>query len=593
MSTKSRWLVLLSLALSLTACGPDDPIDEGLVDGEQESAFGSGKADDLMSFCEQEHVLLLLNDRSTDSDRLFDAGVHRRAANNLAEFRAGDDERLGTDDDRYFRSLEEVDAVFFVGPAAIQQLTAAIADFCRDQPFRQAHTIFSPNDYYSSHIDEVVRLFDEAERSIDIAMYSMSDNRAVTALGDAAARGVRIRLLLDGANGDHLNPQGSRSARLEDLGVDVRYINRIMHHKFAIIDGAQTELLEASTARVFSGSGNLSFGAAVRYDENTTFHEGFAPLALTLQREFNHLWENSRDFQWNEDLEYFETLPIPEEAIPPTEGLEVLFTSENFETTYHSTWGPGFRPLVFSQVVADSLVELIEGARSSIFMAASFLRSRPVSEALLRRWSEDPDLDVRIYLDQSEYISQWFHGSQLSDLASCLEDAGDDDRATFDCEQRGFIFSYSLVDAGIPVRFKNYSYRWHFSYALQMHHKYIVIDGHTVATGSYNYSNNAEQNTMENVVIYRGSHHPDLVAGFVENFETIWETGRSEGLYEELLDTIESAPAGAEVDILFEPTALTWQEVTTLRQFLRQRCPEIDSEEYRRYPQDNRTCVVQ
>ena len=591
-----KFVVVLAVALlaavgMLVGCSDVDGEGfEGSPDGEGDTAFVDGKADQLFGDCHLEHILLLVNDPEIESQRLKDEGVHTRAARNIVEHRAGSDGVLGSDEDVFFRSVEEIDDVYFVGPVAIQQLVDAVDVYCADGPWREADSIFSPRPYHDSHIDRVVDEIESAERSIDMAMYSISDNRAITAIGDAVARGVTVRLLFNGANGDHLNTPGSRSAQLEDLGVDVRYINRIMHHKFAIIDGPQEDLLKASTARFFSGSGNLSFGAATRYDENTTFHQGDPALVLTMQREFNHLWENSRDLEWNEELEYFETLPIEEEMIPPRDDLEVLLTSENFETTYSNRWGAGFRPISFSEVVATRLVELIEEANSSIYVAAGFLRSRAVSEAIMRRWSEDPDLDIRIYLDQSEYISEWYHNSQLSDLEDCLSDAGEDQSDIYDCRERGFIYAYQLHEQDIPVRFKNYSYRWHYSYALQMHHKYMIFDRHTVATGSYNFSNNAEQNTMENVIVYRSPFYPDVVEGFVDNFETIWETGRDEGRFEALIEEIDTSD---EIDLIFEPAALSWEEVTEVRQRIRDRCPEVNSEPFRTRPEDHRSCSAE
>ena len=582
---------VVAVVMSLVACSAvdDDMSVEDSPDGKHDQVIFDGKADGLIGECHIEHILLLVNDPGVDADRLIDKGLHTRAAQNIVEHRVGADGLSGTEDDEYFDSIEAVDDVYFVGPVAMQQLAGAVEDYCSDRPWRQATPIFSPRPYHDSHIDRVVEKIDGAERSIDIAMYSISDSRAISALGDAVERGVTVRLLFDGANGDHLNMEGSRSAQLEDLGIDVRYINRIMHHKFAIIDGPQEELLQASEARFFSGSGNLSYGAATRYDENTTIHRGDPAVVLTMQREFNHLWENSRDLAWNEELEYFETLPIEAEMIPPRDDLEILLTSENFETTYSAQWGAGFRLIHFSEAVADRLVELIDESESSIYIAAGFLRSRPISEALMRRWSEDPDLDIRIYLDQSEYISHWYNNSQHSDLEDCLVEAGEDERDIYDCEQRGFIFSYELLDHGIPVRFKNYSFRWHFSYAKQMHHKYIIIDENTVATGSYNFSNNAEQNTMENVIVYSGPFYADLIDAFVDNFETIWRTGHDEDIYEALMTDIETSD---EIDLLFEPAALTWEEVTDLRRAIRDRCPDVDTEPYRTQPQDHLTCEV-
>ena len=48
------------------------------------------------------------------------------------------------------------------------------------------------------------------------------------------------------------------------------------------------------------------------------------------------------------------------------------------------------------------------------------------------------------------------------------------------------------------------------------HNKIIIIDKKVVITGSYNFTNQAESENAENVVIIQG--HPELVAAYRENF---------------------------------------------------------------------------
>src|SRR5690606_41326124 len=80
--------------------------------------------------------------------------------------------------------------------------------------------------------------------------------------------------------------------------------NKIMHHKFMIIDGPRRELERAATATLVTGSANWSDAAATRYDENTLFLQGHAVLLLRMQGEFNLLWEHSRDFVGNHELSF-------------------------------------------------------------------------------------------------------------------------------------------------------------------------------------------------------------------------------------------------------------------------------------------------
>jgi phosphatidylserine/phosphatidylglycerophosphate/cardiolipin synthase-like enzyme len=52
-----------------------------------------------------------------------------------------------------------------------------------------------------------------------------------------------------------------------------------------------------------------------------------------------------------------------------------------------------------------------------------------------------------------------------------------------------------------------------------MHHKVIIIDGQKVVTGSFNFSNNAEESNDENLVIIAD---PNLAAQYLQEFERRW-----------------------------------------------------------------------
>jgi phosphatidylserine/phosphatidylglycerophosphate/cardiolipin synthase-like enzyme len=448
--------------------------------------------------------------------------------------------------------------------------------------------IFSPQSNDGSHLRRIAQAIDGAKTSIDIAIYSYSDAGIRDALGRAVARGVKVRLLFNDA-GDHerLDPAakaGSWSGKLEALGVDVRFVNKIMHHKFMIVDGPRDDLARAKTALLVTGSANWSASAATQFDENTLFIKRNAELVLKFQRDFDTMWSHSRDFVGKPMTQELSTAKITDDVIPDDPGADVYFTSANFTAngTTFSTTG--------SNTIANALVSAIQGATKSIHLASGHLRSRPVSEALIAKKKASPYLDIRLYLDGQEYISKSSHALQVSQVEDCLRDAGADEGKKRDCLDRGFLFSYQAAEAGIDVRFKYYAYRWDHSYAPQMHHKFMVVDGKTLFTGSYNLSDNAEHDTFENMMKLEGRSYASVVKAFEQNFEAIWNTGRGEGDADKLASITSRISPNAEFPIVFDPIALTHEEVTALKAKIRSACPAVDSTDYRRAASAHRVC---
>jgi DNA uptake protein ComE-like DNA-binding protein len=110
-------LTALSLA---SACGPQDVAwDE--VDGELDEA----QLALTLSSSDTALVLAVVNDPATTAAVLTGrAGVEARAATNLVARRNGADGRAGTADDVRFTTLAQVDAVPWVGDAALRRLLA-------------------------------------------------------------------------------------------------------------------------------------------------------------------------------------------------------------------------------------------------------------------------------------------------------------------------------------------------------------------------------------------------------------------------------------------------------------------------------------
>lgn len=533
-------------------------------------------------------TLALANDRALGVPALDDAvGLDKRAAENIVSWRSGVDAVDGTADDRTFMTIGDLDDINYVADSALAKMRdyAVAHGYLELVPSGVTDVVFSPKAYSESHLSRVIERIDEAEVSLDIAMYSFSDNGVFNALEDAVARGVTVRFIFDTASEDRKETgsalASTRSAKLEAIGVDVRWVNKIMHHKLAIVDGPRTDLAAASTGWLISGSGNWSHSAGTRYDENTLFLKGETELMLRTQQEFNHLWDHARDFVFNTSLPVITATPIADTDIAEGASTDAFFTSDNFSVS-----GDTFRIVTGRDTIAPAMVAAIENATDSIWIASGHLRSRAISEALIAKAAAHPEMDIRVYTDGQEYISSWFHATQESDLAACVAAATTASQLR-NCYDKGFLFGYQLGEAGVPVRYKYYAFRWDYTYADQMHHKLMIVDGDELWTGSYNQSDNAEHNTFENMMVFRGLPFGKLIGAYRDNFETLWNTERDTSTYADLLDTVATAST---IPLVFEPMALDHAEIATLKDLIVDNCPDVYSDPFKDDPASHKVC---
>jgi hypothetical protein len=113
--------LLLCSSLLLLSIGPGGvgPAEQASPDTRDALGVVPGGKADGSSYdpCELDAVVAWLNE-GPSAESLREAGVHTRAARNLAAHRDGADGAFGTADDDRFDDIEEVDGVFFVGPGS-------------------------------------------------------------------------------------------------------------------------------------------------------------------------------------------------------------------------------------------------------------------------------------------------------------------------------------------------------------------------------------------------------------------------------------------------------------------------------------------
>lgn len=377
----------------------------------------------------------------------------------------------------------------------------------------KVEALFHPHD---PTLEKIATWIEAADQRVDIAMYNMdtTDGSPIIKMLKSPdvqqrleSKALQIRVVFEGYGTDAENEV--KMTALEDLGLDVRFLGKSVkvHHKFAAIDtGTKNE-------RVISGSANWSLSSYRNYNENILFFEDEPEASDQFQQEFNLLWENSKLF--GNDLEFTDVAAGERDQ----RDLEIHFNSPRRLKVDRN------HPLL-----TDQIVRAIESAKSTIDIASTRVRLVPVLEALSA--AADRGVKIRIVISQDDF-------RDLKDRASYLEKPGIALRVKF----------YNLM----PGEFLTH----------QMHNKFLVVDGESVMTGSFNWSESAEKSHIENLVEFTGRLGKAMASVFTTEFESIWDMGRDR------LDSLRAKLAGMKrtgqtPKCAFAPTTMELSEIRSL-----------------------------
>ncbi|HIE0247791.1 TPA: phospholipase D-like domain-containing protein, partial [Pseudomonas aeruginosa] len=134
---------------------------------------------------------------------------------------------------------------------------------------------FSPGEECRRKIRELCR---QARQSLDICVFTISDDQLSAEILACHRRGVPVRIISDD---DKQFDEGSDIHALREAGVPLRIDDSPfhMHHKFALVDGAW----------LLNGSFNWTRSASVNNEENLLVTDD-AVLIGAYRREFEELW---------------------------------------------------------------------------------------------------------------------------------------------------------------------------------------------------------------------------------------------------------------------------------------------------------------
>lgn len=141
----------------------------------------------------------------------------------------------------------------------------------------------------------------------------------------------------------------------------------------------------------------------------------------------------------------------------------------------------GFSPSGDAQ---DIVLNAIKDARQSIEVAAYSFTSKPISIALVR--AKQYGVNVSVVADK-----EWN-------------------------ETHNYTSVNYLANNGVPVRLNG-------QYKI-MHNKFMIIDGKSVQTGSFNYTQAADKDNSENVIYLRDA--PGTAKDYAVEFNRLWSEGQ-------------------------------------------------------------------
>ena len=139
------------------------------------------------------------------------------------------------------------------------------------------YVFFSPS---TDCENEIIRLINQSQDKIDIAVYAINNDNIINALKQAKNRGVKIRILTDRLQASN---KSSKAKELYAFGFDIKvnFQYKIEHNKFALFDNNY----------VSSGSYNWTNPATSANSENCIFFEDNQPIIQAYQKHFNQLWQ--------------------------------------------------------------------------------------------------------------------------------------------------------------------------------------------------------------------------------------------------------------------------------------------------------------
>ena len=289
--------------------------------------------------------------------------------------------------------------------------------------------------------DLIIRAANEAEKNIDVVIFSVMQDDIPNALLQAKARGVRVRLIIDE---NHVFNKPSKQIKMLTQNFQVRSLKGTqswgcMHNKITLFDDKV----------LMTGSYNWTFSATFQNYENTIITK--LPSYISGYRQyFNWMWRAARPVA---DGPNAAELPLGFYGAPPADPAPSIDFNGLRLPAY--SFSPG-------GMTEDMLVSAIDASRRTIDAVTFTFSSTKLADAIVR--AQKRGVRVRFMMDKNM--------ATKTPLARQVINSGAE-------------FKYSTGRKGKGA----------------MHNKFAILDGRVLETGSFNWTSNAEVNSFENVIL--------------------------------------------------------------------------------------------
>lgn len=337
------------------------------------------------------------------------------------------------------------------------------------------------NDYQSIHTDVLIQAILDAQKTIDVAIYSLEDEGIIDALNQQQERGVEVRIIVP----------YSKSEQHETLLADFEQVKKIgrpintddtdpstmspplMHHKFIITD------YQEDTAQLLFSSSNF-----------TKIQQRYDPGFLLTTRDplvIEHF--------------YYEFSLLYEGTYGPAKIRSGIFKPRSLEAEYQNgsldIWfGPGYQ----SYSLKEQILTYIDSAEKNIDILGWRINDRDIIQALTRKAYDG--VDVRILAD--DYY--------LWDPASSIPLPSTNPAITVvsDSYKNILLRESGVLDDDIPEEFNSF-----------LHHHTIIIDESILVTGTNNWTQRGFFYNDESVI---ATDIDELVYAYQQEFDRLYQT---------------------------------------------------------------------
>ncbi len=283
---------------------------------------------------------------------------------------------------------------------------------------------------------KLVELIEEAEKSVDVAVYNLSRDSIIEALTLAEERGIKVRMVGDV---DEVVTDGYRKILRTPIPFSLGNTTAIQHNKFAVVD----------KKHLFMGTGNITTSGFIQNNENFLIME-----SESMARDFTNEFEQM----------YFGK--YGSKKAPLTSNFHHRIDFTNLEL-YFSPYN--------GQEAMDRIIELVNNARTSVKYMIFAHTHDELSTAKIRAAKRGVLVrgihDSTFVNGTSEEAPRFWGAAQHMPNLQVRRD-GNENTATIGLASHGG----------------------------KLHCKSIIIDDEVICTGSFNWSNNAVENNDENMV---------------------------------------------------------------------------------------------